>query len=217
MFDQISEQQNGDECGLNLNILIHNSDPFVRGEAAKFGGDQELDILVHDTSSFVRTIVADRGRDKDLDILVKDSSSTVRMAVASCGRDKDLDILVHDDISSVREAVARYGRDKDLDILVHDKKLQVRKAVAAHERDKDLNILSKDPNFFYLQFRQDKSSIVPETSNVFENNNTKEQYDQEEKSEFMQHLENVIDLSQKLNHEAMEKSAEKNKNAEYIH
>lgn len=33
----------------------------------------------------------------------------------------------------------------------------------------------------------------------------------------MQHLENAINLSQKLNHEAMEKSIEINKSAEYIH
>lgn len=53
--------------------------------------------------------------------------------------------------------------------------------------------------------------IVPNVPDVSEN------YEQEEKTEFMQHLENAIDLSQKLNHEAMDKSIEINKSAEYIH
>lgn len=52
---------------------------------------------------------------------------------------------------------------------------------------------------------------VPNVPDVSEN------YEQEEKTEFMQHLENAIDLSQKLNHEAMDKSIEINKSAEYIH
>ena len=55
---------------------------------------------------------------------------------------------------------------------------------------------------------------VPDVPNVPD---VSENYEQEEKTEFMQHLENAIDLSQKLNHEAMEKSIEINKSAEYIH
>lgn len=90
----------------------------------------DLDILVKDPDPAIRGWVADIGREQDLDVLVNDPDWMVRMAVVGWKREQDLDILVDDPDWHVRWRVAVMGRPQDCQKLAADPVLEVRKSAA---------------------------------------------------------------------------------------
>lgn len=67
--------------GVDLDLLVHDEDEYVRADVAKRGREQDLKLLVNDVSRIVRLEVAKKGY--GLEALAKDTDPEVRK-VATC-------------------------------------------------------------------------------------------------------------------------------------
>ena len=62
----------------HLDALVHDSDPEVRWNVARYGNDKLLDILVHDKDPNVRWLVAIHGNKDHATQLLNDSDEGVK-------------------------------------------------------------------------------------------------------------------------------------------
>ena len=131
--------------GINLDTLVHNSNPKVRAAVAQHHKDEHLDILAHDDNPKVIHHVLMALREKDIAIALESPNPTIRgMAGVVAPTIEQKVSIAHDPHYKARIMLA-HPDSPVLGILARDEDYRVRAAVASFHSEY-LGTLTQDPS-----------------------------------------------------------------------